>query len=790
MNPKTKVLIAQLGSPRSPAVGDVRRYLREFLGDPRVVDVPRLLWFFILNLLVLPFRPKKSAKAYARIYQNESFPLIDNTEKFCAKLQQKVGGSIEIDSAYLLGPKRVGDVFASWERENKRTRAQKLIVLPQFPQYSESTTASVVDTVNKVFAKAVNIPNFEFVNSFYNLKAFIDLSAKKINEMLKEQTVDQVVISFHGLPLRRITEKEDVYYQHCAETFELIKKQLEFDLARVHMTFQSRFGSEQWLTPATDTFCIDLIEKGNKNLLVYCPSFVADCLETTDEIGNELGDEISALGGKIIFVPCLNDDDLWVEGYANYIQTLVSGDRQKLQQLHYPVSEVEYKPVVTDDKKKSVSKPMDPKAKKTIKILFLTLFLDLVGFSIIFPMFPELAKHYLFYDSESYLLNLLFGWIANFAAVGGGSMNSIVLFGGALGALYAVLQFIFAPIWGSLSDRYGRKKILKITMYGMGISYLIWGFAGAFWMLLLGRFIGGMMGGNLSVATAAVADVTDHTNRSKGMAWVGIAFAMGFIFGPALGGLLSLIDLTEYFPESIKYGINPFSVPAFLAMILSFINFFLISLKFEETFDPSKVEATTKRSNNPLSLLRPLPYPGVNRVNYSYFLFISAFSGMEFTLTFLAVERLNFTSMDNAYMFIFIGVLIALVQGGYVRRSAAKVGEKKMATRGLLLILPGLVVIAYAYSVWMIYLGLFFLATGSAMAIPTLTAMSSLFAPSDDQGRVLGIFRSLGSLGRVVGPIVASLIYWRFGGQYPYLIGAAFMLIPIGMLVKVKVRGS
>ena len=147
----------------------------------------------------------------------------------------------------------------------------------------------------------------------------------------------------------------------------------------------------------------------------------------------------------------------------------------------------------------------------------------------------------------------------------------------------------------------------------------------------------------------------------------------------------------------------------------------------------------------------PLPYKGVNLTNIGHFLFLMAFSGMEFTLTFLAMERLNYSSLDNAYMFIFIGVTLALVQGGYVRRKVQTVGEKRMALQGLVSIIPGLVIIAYAYSSWMLYLGLFFLAIGSSLVIPTMTSLVSLYTPSTEQGRSIGIFRSLGGLARVIG---------------------------------------
>jgi MFS family permease len=177
--------------------------------------------------------------------------------------------------------------------------------------------------------------------------------------------------------------------------------------------------------------------------------------------------------------------------------------------------------------------------------------------------------------------------------------------------------------------------------------------------------------------------------------------------------------------------------------------------------------------------MKPLPIHAVNITNLAHFLFITAFAGMEFTLTFLAVERLGYTSLDNAWMFIFIGFWIGMVQGGYVRRKAHQVGEKKMSIQGLVSVMPGLIILAFAHSTWMLYAGLFFLAIGSAMIIPCQTSLVTFFSPKHMQGQSLGIFRSLSSLGRVIGPIYASLVYWRFGSVWAYLTGSVLILIPI-----------
>lgn len=798
---KTKVVLVQLGSPKSPKVSHVREYLREFLGDPRVVDINPILWKLILNLFVLPFRPKRSAEAYSRIWneKTQSFPLITITESFAKKvescLSEQARHTIEINHAFLLSSPRVSDVWDSWEEDLKRAEkgesiqpATKLLAIPMFPQYSEATIASGMDGFAKELEKRVKIPPFEFFTDFHRAKCFIDSSVKQINSLLSEFKdrdggTDELVISFHGIPKRRVIDKEDPYYRHCYETFVLLVRSIEgIDKERIHMTFQSRFGSEEWLTPYTDAYCCDLVEKGSKRIAVYCPAFVADCLETVDEIGNELGEELEELGGKVQFIPCLNDDDHWCEGFAELITHHCESSQSEIYEQYYQMEKEDYKNM----EEVKMEKPgLSSEAKGTLKIVFLTLFLDLIGFSIIFPLFPALAKHYLTVDGDNYFLQAIFGSITSLTQLGGADMNAIVLFGGALGAIYSLLQFIAAPIWGTLSDRIGRKPVLMISVFFLALSYLLWFFSGSFTLLILARFIGGIMGGNISTATAVVGDITTRQNRSRGMAIIGIAFAFGFIIGPAMGGILSLIDLTQIYPSLVAYGVNPFSMPAALAFVLSAINFIWLSKKFKETLPPEKRGRNeSDRSINPFILFKPLPYEGVNLTNFGYFLFLMAFSGMEFTLTFLAAERLSYSSMDNAYMFIFIGLLIAFVQGGYVRRKANQVGEKKMALQGLIFLVPGLVAIGFAHSTWLLYLGLFFLAVGSSMATPCLTTLVSLYTPSQDQGRSVGIFRSLGALARVIGPILASLLYWKSGSSSPYFIGAAFLIIPMLLVAK------
>lgn len=788
MSEKIKVVLGQLGSPRSASVKDVRAFLKEFLADPRVVDINPLVWKIILNLFVLPFRPKKSAEAYSRIWSQEGFPLITNTEKVAAALKDHLDPNLEINHCFLLADPRPKAIFDEWEKEDEFTRAQKVLLLPQFPQYAESTIGSVVDVVGGDLKTRVNIPTLTVVNSYHRSTAFIDNSVRKINESLKiHPDIDQIVISFHGIPLRRVLQKKDQYYQHCLETYELIRSRLATDVD-ITITFQSRFGSEVWLGPYTDATVENLVKSGKKKVAVYCPSFVVDCLETTDEIGNELAHAVHELGGELVHVPCVNADPEWIKDYAHFINTYANGTEADRAKLFYSVDVREMMKKELHEQAKAAPTPMPAESKKILKMMFLTMFLDLVGFSIIFPMFPAMARHYLSVDADNLFLSGMMSLISNFQSIslsadGTPQMSTVVLFGGLLGALYSLLQFIAAPIWGGISDRIGRRPVLLISVFGLFISYVIWFFSGSFTLLILARLVGGLMSGNLSIASAVVSDVTDVKNRSKGMAVIGIAFALGFIFGPAIGGILSMVNLAEKFPQLATMGVNPFSAPAALAAILSFVNFFMIWKSFPETLKKGEDTGHYKRSLNILALFRPLPDKRVNLTNFSYFLFITFFSGMEFTLTFLAVERLGYTSMDNAYMFIYIGLIIGLVQGGYVRRKAHQVGEKKMAFNGLVCLVPGLAILAVANAGWMLYGGLLFLAMGSAMVIPCLTSLVSLYSPVQIQGQSLGIFRSLGALGRVAGPIYASLMYWKFGAVVTYFFGAVAVLIP-ALMVK------
>lgn len=429
------------------------------------------------------------------------------------------------------------------------------------------------------------------------------------------------------------------------------------------------------------------------------------------------------------------------------------------------------------------------KGHSRLGIIFLTLFLDLVGFSIIFPLFPAMLEYYLpSSDGSSTLLGQLIAPLAGWAESSGATnprFMTAVLFGGILGSLYSILQFICAPLWGAYSDRVGRRKVLLITISGLALSYIAWFFAASFWILVLARVLGGVMGGNLSVATAAVADSTTREKRSSGLAIIGIAFGLGFIVGPAIGGLLAKIDLSVIAPALKAFGVNPFSMPALVSLILTTINLIWVYRRFEETLPAEKRgEPNPERKGLAVFRLFQCPDPATRRTNLVYLVYMLAFSGMEFTLTFLASERFDFTPAQNGGMFVFIGLILVLVQGGIVRRLASPIGEKRLAIAGIAFGVAAFLALAIAMQLGLFFGALALMAFSIGLVSPTLSALVSLYSSESDQGTNLGIFRSAGSLARAIGPLLAALVYFIYGSQSAYLFGALVVVIPLVMALK------
>lgn len=416
-----------------------------------------------------------------------------------------------------------------------------------------------------------------------------------------------------------------------------------------------------------------------------------------------------------------------------------------------------------------------PSARRTLGIVWLTVFIDLIGFSIIFPIFPAMLEWYLPREQPG---SLLHGLIETFRRLTGGLNQAFlvaVLFGGFLGGLYSFLQFVSSPFWGRISDRFGRRPVLLVTTAGTALSYLVWIFAGGFWVLILARLLGGLMAGNIAVATASVADITDSRNRSKGMALIGVAFGLGFILGPAIGGLGSLVDLGVNPASTATFGLTPFSFPALLAFLLACFNILWVWKAFPETLDESH---KAENRDNPRPLIRlGSKIPDVSRAIKVYFLFIFAFSGMEFTLTFLALERLLYQPHQMTLLFLFIGLVLALTQGYLVRKFGHRFGERNFTTLGLFAACVSLLLLSVSQGAGLFYTGLFFLGFGVGCASPSLSALVSLYTPASQQGSEIGVFRSTGALGRALGPLYGAGIFWWLGSQAAYLTSAALLFL-------------
>lgn len=435
-----------------------------------------------------------------------------------------------------------------------------------------------------------------------------------------------------------------------------------------------------------------------------------------------------------------------------------------------------------------MTEPASSRPTTSFGVIFLVLFLDLVGFSILFPLYPGLLDHYLAQDSG--LVQGILDWIRQ-GWPEASRMQTAALFGGLLGSGYAFLQFITAPLWGRLSDRIGRRPVLLCSLTGSLVSYLIWVVSGSFALLLLSRLIAGVMGGAAVTASAAVADVTaDAKSRSRGMALVGMAFGLGFILGPVIGSLLASPSLRiDGGSSAAAWGLNPFSTPALAAAILSGINLIWALRSFGETLPPERRGSVeTERTANPLRLVTGLT-PTLILLNLCTLAYTALFSGMESTLGFLVTDRMAFETKHIGMLFGGMGFIAAAMQGGVFRRLAPRHGAKAMAIAGFILLSIGLSLIAlvgHHPNLTLLLTGVAVMSCGTGLVFPALSTLISLAADERHQGRAMGGFRSASSLGRAIGPLVAAMAYFQIGAGAPYWISAAGMLLPLVLLLRVR----
>lgn len=324
--PKIGVLVTNLGTPDAPEKRALRRYLKEFLSDPRVVEVPRLLWFMILHGVILNLRPARSAKAYRAVWTDAGSPLLWHTQAQAQALQQALaerhGQDVLVEFAM-----RYGSHPISAQMQSLFDRGvQRLIVLPLYPQYSGPTTGSTFDAVAADFRQRRWLPELRFVAQYHDHPEYIRALADSVRAHWQSQgRSDRLIMSYHGEP-ERYLHNGDPYHCQCYKTSRLLAEALELREDEYLTCFQSRFGREPWLQPYTDETLKSLPAQGVKSVQVVCPGFSADCLETIEEIGIENRDYFMEAGGeRYEYIPCLNSDTGHIQALAALVEEQLQG---------------------------------------------------------------------------------------------------------------------------------------------------------------------------------------------------------------------------------------------------------------------------------------------------------------------------------------------------------------------------------------------------------------------------------------------------------------------------------
>ena len=329
---RTGILFVNLGTPDAPTAAATRRYLKEFLSDPRVVEIPRALWWLILNGVILNLRPKKSAEKYAAIWTQDGSPLAVHTEKQAKLLRGALGaaGHLDVEVAWAM---RYGNPsIADKLNQLKAAGCSRILILPAYPQYAASTTASIGDMVSAWTRRTRNVPELRFVRSYPDHSGYVAALAASVREHWMKvgplQAGDQLVMSFHGLPKFSV-DKGDPYYDECQQTGQQVAAALGLHQDQYQITFQSRFGRAEWLQPYTQPTLEALARAGTRRVDVICPGFVADCLETLEEIGIECKQAFLTNGGSGIkefhYIPCLNERPDWIAALTDIALTHLGG---------------------------------------------------------------------------------------------------------------------------------------------------------------------------------------------------------------------------------------------------------------------------------------------------------------------------------------------------------------------------------------------------------------------------------------------------------------------------------
>ena len=323
-NPKVGVILVNLGTPEATNYKSMWIYLREFLSDKRVIELPRILWLPILYFIILIVRPKKSGKLYEKIWNKKKgiSPLKEITIKVTEKLRAKFKTArIQIGYAMNYGNPSIKDVMTTQFKQG----CTKILIVPMYPQYSATTTASVVDNVNRVLKKMRWQPTIRFCPPYFDDEIYIKALSSHIEKKIKRSKPDKILASFHGIP-KKYFLKGDPYHCHCAKTVRLLNERLKKTKIEIELSFQSRFGPQEWLRPYMNEKFKELIDNENKNIMMIAPGFSVDCLETLEEIKMEGQEEFKEMGGgKFEYISCLNDSEESIAMLQQIVKRELSG---------------------------------------------------------------------------------------------------------------------------------------------------------------------------------------------------------------------------------------------------------------------------------------------------------------------------------------------------------------------------------------------------------------------------------------------------------------------------------
>lgn len=319
------VMLVNLGTPATPTPRDIRRYLAEFLSDPRVIEIPRYLWLPILHVLVLARRPRRLQPRYEGIWMEGGSPLLVYSRRQAEGVQaalQARGMDVRVELAMRYGEPSIAQTITQLRKQG----CERILTVPLYPQYAASTTATVVDAVGRHLGKLRDQPELRYIKRFHDAPGYIDALAQQISDYWQANGRPQkLVMSFHGLP-RYSIELGDPYYRDCLETARLLQERLALPPEQVEVTFQSRFGAARWLEPYTEPTLKTLAAQGVTDVDVICPGFLADCLETLEEISQECREAFLEAGGRQFrYIPALNDHPAWIAGLTDLVDNHLQG---------------------------------------------------------------------------------------------------------------------------------------------------------------------------------------------------------------------------------------------------------------------------------------------------------------------------------------------------------------------------------------------------------------------------------------------------------------------------------